>query len=406
MSNPTDPRGRRKAPRSRKRGGKQSRKPHTANAKSGRQRRDEGPLPTPPQGQDLVLVRFKGNRKGFYNNSRGVPVRTDQYCLVEADRGRDMGRVSYIGPGKPAWWREALKQGVLESAKPRDLERLHQNRGDEWEFWDICQEKIQARRLNMNLVSVERQFDHNKITFYFTAEKRVDFRELVRDLAAIFRTRIELRQIGVRDEARLKGGMGICGREFCCSTFLHDFIPVTLKMAKDQQLPLNPSKLSGLCGRLRCCLTFEHSSYKRVRQVLPAVGCQVKVDGREGVVRKLDLVRELVIVEFAGDRQTVTRDARDVVWEPRDAAGRSPDKKRPGRQRQPNQNRDKQQPPRETRPGPDRSSRQDTKQDRQTDARPKRQQPAQPGAPASEQPASANDGKRRGRRRRRRGGRR
>ena len=132
-------------------------------------------------------------------------------------------------------------------------------------------EKILARKLNMNLVTVERQFDHKKITFYFTAEKRVDFRELVRDLAGIFRTRIELRQIGVRDEARLKGGIGVCGREFCCSTFLHEFVPVTLKMAKVQSLPLNPGKLSGPCGRLRCCLTYENEVYREARRSLPTV---------------------------------------------------------------------------------------------------------------------------------------
>jgi len=179
-------------------------------------------------GEEVVLVQFKGHRKSYYNNRREVELAVGDYCLVEADRGRDLGRVLYVGPGKNHWWREARKQGVLDVACPDDLERLFQNRGDEWEFWDICQEKIQARKLKMNLVTVERQFDHNKITFYFTAEKRVDFRELVRDLAAIFRTRIELRQIGVRDEARLKGGVGICGREFCCSQFLHEFVPVTL----------------------------------------------------------------------------------------------------------------------------------------------------------------------------------
>jgi cell fate regulator YaaT (PSP1 superfamily) len=184
----------------------------------------------------------------------------------------------------------------LALADEQDIQRLQENRGDEWEFWDICQEKIQARSLKMNLVTVEKQFDHNKITFYFTADKRVDFRELVRDLAAIFRTRIELRQIGVRDEARMKGGIGICGREFCCSSFLHEFVPVTLKMAKDQLLPLNPSKLSGLCGRLRCCLTYEHSGYKTALKRLPKIGILVRANGETGRVRKVDLVRETVTI--------------------------------------------------------------------------------------------------------------
>jgi cell fate regulator YaaT (PSP1 superfamily) len=246
------------------------------------------------------VVQFKGHRKGYYHNRAKLDLTPGQYCLVEADRGCDMGRVTYVGPGKPEWWASAGYQGVLQMAGAPDLARLHENRGDEWEFWDICQEKIQVRRLNMNLVMVERQFDHKKITFYFTAEKRVDFRELVRDLAAVFRTRIELRQIGVRDEARLKGGLGVCGREFCCSTFLHEFIPVTLKMAKVQQLPLNPSKLSGPCGRLRCCMTYENEVYHEARRRLPKVGTRVESPDGSATVRKLDLLAGLVTVTVPG----------------------------------------------------------------------------------------------------------
>ena len=267
------------------------------------------------RGPQLVLVQFKGHRKGYYNNDLMVPLKVGQYCLVEADRGRDMGRVKYIGPGLEEWWNVARKQGVLAAAGAEDLERLHTIRGDEWEFWDICQEKIQARRLQMNLVSVERQFDHKKITFFFTAEKRVDFRELVRDLAGVFRTRIELRQIGVRDEARLKGGLGICGREFCCSGFLHEFVPVTLKMAKVQQLPLNPGKLSGPCGRLRCCMTYEQEVYEAARRVLPRVGTRVTTRAGAGVVRRLDLIREQVGVEVDGVEGLVACGVEDVQWE-------------------------------------------------------------------------------------------
>ncbi len=264
---------------------------------------------------ELVLVQFKGHRKGYYNNERLIPLAVGQYCVVEADRGRDMGRITYIGPGKKEWWTIARKQGVLAVADSRDLERLYNNRGDEWEFWDICQEKIQKRRLKMNLVSVERQFDHKKITFYFTAEKRVDFRELVRDLAAVFRTRIELRQIGVRDEARLKGGLGICGREFCCSTFLHEFVPVTLKMAKVQQLPLNPGKLSGPCGRLRCCMTYEQETYLESRHRLPRVGIRVETPDGGGIVRKLDLLGETVGVDIPGADGLLQFPVDAVNWE-------------------------------------------------------------------------------------------
>lgn len=268
-----------------------------------------------PEGEDLVLVQFKGHRKGYYNNNNRVEIKVGQYCLVEADRGRDMGRITYIGPGGAEWWAAARGQGVLAVATEADLSRMHNNRGDEWEFWDICHEKIVMRRLQMSLVSVERQFDHKKITFFFTAEKRVDFRELVRDLAAVFRTRIELRQIGVRDEARLKGGLGICGREFCCSTFLHEFVPVTLKMAKVQQLPLNPGKLSGPCGRLRCCLTYENDNYQETRRSLPRVGIRVSTPDGNGTVRKLDLVRARVSVTVVGLENMTEYSAEDLKWD-------------------------------------------------------------------------------------------
>jgi cell fate regulator YaaT (PSP1 superfamily) len=303
--------------------------------RAGRERPAQPDAPTGDRPQeDLVLVQFKGHRKGYYHNRRDLDLSVGQYCLVEADRGRDMGRINYIGPGKPEWWHMARGQGVLQVAGPQDLARLHDNRGDEWEFWDICREKIQARKLKMNLVTVERQFDHKKITFYFTAEKRVDFRQLVRDLAGIFRTRIELRQIGVRDEARLKGGLGVCGREFCCSTFLHEFIPVTLKMAKVQQLPLNPGKLSGPCGRLRCCLTYENEVYRQVRRSLPHVGSRVETPEGTGTVRKLDLLQEQVAVSRPGLEGLVEYHADQLRWdggqdlprprEPRKRCGKNP----------------------------------------------------------------------------------
>ncbi len=287
--------------------------------KGRRSEKQSGWQSSPPKdnspGDDLILVQFKGHRKGYYNNHNQVDVKVGQYCLVEADRGRDMGRIKYVGPGNSEWKAAAKGQSVLAVATEEDLERLHNNRGDEWEFWDICHEKIVLRRLHMNLVSVERQFDHKKITFFFTAEKRVDFRELVRDLAAVFRTRIELRQIGVRDEARLKGGMGICGREFCCSSFLHEFVPVTLKMAKVQQLPLNPGKLSGPCGRLRCCLTYENDLYQENRRRLPRVGTRVTTPDGRGTVRKLDLVRNRVSVTVVGMDSMSEYSAENLKWD-------------------------------------------------------------------------------------------
>jgi len=266
------------------------------------------------QDKEIVMVQFKGNRKGYYHNRLNVPLEVGKYCLVEADRGQDMGQVKYVGPGQEEWWHQASQQGVMQLGNAHDLERLHNNRGDEWEFWDICQEKIQYRQLEMSLVSVERQFDHKKITFYFTADKRVDFRELVRDLASVFRTRIELRQIGVRDEARLKGGLGICGREFCCSSFLHEFVPVTLKMAKVQNLPLNPAKLSGPCGRLRCCMTYENEDYKECRRNLPRVGVEVSTPDGAATVRKLDLLPGKVMVSYVGREGLVEWPVSVLGW--------------------------------------------------------------------------------------------
>ena len=294
--------------------------PDRSDREPGRRRRprtEEPPERRPevePVG-DLVMVRFKGHRKASYHNTRCIALAVGDYCMVEADRGRDMGRVCYIGPGNDKWWREARHQGVLHLAAPEDLERLHENRADEWEYYDICLEKIQQRQLKMELVTVERQFDRNKITFYFTAEKRVDFRQLVKDLASVFRTRIELRQIGVRDEAKIKGGLGICGRELCCSAFLSEFSPVTLKMAKTQQLPLSPNKLSGLCGRLRCCLSYEHETYRETQSRMPRVGAAVETPTGAGRVRKLDLLREEVAVflDEAGEMRTYP--VTDLGWE-------------------------------------------------------------------------------------------
>ncbi|MBK8165573.1 MAG: stage 0 sporulation protein [bacterium] len=299
---------------------------------------DQGaaPLAVPPLAEPavdrehLVLLRFKGRRKSYYHNRRGVPLRVGDHCLVEADRGRDLGRVLYIGTGPAEWWAVARRQGVLQKAAPEDLARLEATRAEEDAMRAVCTDRIHHRGLDMNLVTVERQHDGRKVTFYFTAEGRVDFRELVRDLAALYRARIELRQIGVRDEARLQGGLAMCGREYCCSGFLHEFVPVTLKMAKTQQLPLNPAKLSGPCGRLRCCLAYEDAQYRESRQCLPRTGAVVQTPDGPATVRQVDLLRGLVTVEghepgrlaeWPADRlgrgATAAPDARGATADPR-----------------------------------------------------------------------------------------
>jgi cell fate regulator YaaT (PSP1 superfamily) len=299
---------------------------------------------SPRAAPQLAVVRFKGSRKSFYHNRAAVPLVNGSYCFVEADRGHDLGQVVYLGPGHERWWRVADQQGILGLASPADLDQLATIRAGEGEHVVACEERIRACGLEMDLVGAERQFDGRKITFYFIAEGRVDFRQLVRDLAGVFRTRIELRQIGVRDEAKLVGGVGICGRELCCSTFMHDFVSVSLRMAKDQQLPLNPVKLSGLCGRLRCCLTYEHNDYRDILGRLPRVGAAVTWEGRLAKVRKLDLGREEVTISLLdGERETLTVPAAALLWQreerPPDAdngleaVGTTPSRRRGGRRR-------------------------------------------------------------------------
>jgi len=269
----------------------------------GGQRPDaERPAPR-AEGEVLAIVCFKGRRKHCYHNRRGLDLAVGQYCVVEADRGRDLGQITYLGPGLDPWWEDAIHQGVLAIARPEDLDRLPDLRREERWAWDIARRKVAEHGLDMHLVGVERRWDRGKLTFYFLAEERVDFRALVRDLAGVFRTRIELRQIGVRDEAKLKGGLGICGREFCCATFLPNFASVALRMAKDQQLPLNPAKLSGPCGRLRCCLAYEHAVYQDRLRALPRLNSEVVWRERVGKARKLDPLAAMVTVQFLDQDQ-------------------------------------------------------------------------------------------------------
>lgn len=263
------------------------------------------PAAPAPQDEPLAIVRFKGERKGYYHNRRMVAVRPGQYCLVQADRGRDLGQVIYIGRGTASWWRDASRQGVLSLASADDLARLRELRIDERKAKVIANERIADHGLPMQLVGVERRWDRSKLTFYFFAEGRVDFRTLVRDLAGVFRTRIELRQIGVRDDARLKGGHGICGRAYCCSSFLADFNSVSLRMAKDQQLSLNPAKLSGPCGRLRCCLAYEHRFYRESLEKMPPPGGVAFWQDREGRVCKLDPLRGTVFLQLIDQDQAM-----------------------------------------------------------------------------------------------------
>jgi cell fate regulator YaaT (PSP1 superfamily) len=244
---------------------------------------------------EIVEVQFKAQRKEFFKNPRDLYLKTGNYCIVQADRGEDMGVIISIAQADQAELDADMKE-VLRHATEKDSEHLDEIRELEKEAIETCQQKVTEHTLPMKLVDVEYQFDGNKITFYFTSDGRIDFRELVKDLAGVFRTRIDLRQIGVRDEARRFDGMGMCGRRLCCATFLKDFEPVTLKMAKDQNLPLTPSKISGACGRLMCCLAYELDHYKKLSKDIPKVGSKINCFGGEHRIEKIDFITPAVVL--------------------------------------------------------------------------------------------------------------
>jgi cell fate regulator YaaT (PSP1 superfamily) len=261
----------------------------------------------------IVEVTFKGNRREYYT-SEFEEVALSDYVIVEADRGEDLGRVTAAGAiaerkcsgcstgcAAPVPERRLLRQ-----AMGGEVERATALRTDEPRVRRITREKVLQYGLKMKVSEAEWQFDRNKLTIYFTAERRVDFRELVRDLARTFRTRIELKQIGVRDEAALLGGVGRCGRELCCSTWLRELKPVSLQLAKDQRLSLNPAQISGCCGRLMCCLTYEHDAYVQARKRFPREGKALLTSvGREKVI-SVDIWRERVLLrDETGNRRTL-----------------------------------------------------------------------------------------------------
>ena len=248
---------------------------------------------------NVVGIRFKKAGKIYFFDPAGIELSKEEYAIVETARGVEIGQVT-TEPRQIADEAVVLPlKPVLRKATEKDVAKLFENAAKEPETLRICQEKIATHNLPMNLVGVEHTFDAGKIIFYFTAEGRVDFRELVKDLAGIFRTRIELRQIGVRDEAKMMGGIGCCGRELCCSSFLGDFEPVSIRMAKEQNLSLNPTKISGICGRLMCCLKYESESYGTPacrRQPVPKVGAVVVTVEGEGKITSVDVGRKTATV--------------------------------------------------------------------------------------------------------------
>ena len=269
----------------------------------------------------VIGVRFRTAGKIYFFAPGKLEIRQGDNVIVETARGVEFGRVvcgpkdvddsAVVQPLKP----------VIRLANDQDRKTVEKNKQKEKEAFKICQEKIKKHKLEMKLVDVEYTFDGNKILFYFTADGRIDFRELVKDLAAVFRTRIELRQIGVRDETKLKGGIGICGRPLCCSTYLTEFSAVSIKMAKEQNLSLNPTKISGVCGRLMCCLNNEEETYEVLNSQLPSVGDTVTTnDGLTGVVHSLSVLRKQVnvVVNLENDEKEIREyQADDLKFKPR-----------------------------------------------------------------------------------------
>ena len=240
---------------------------------------------------EIVGIRFKKNGKIYYFAPGNIKAEAGQKAIVETVRGVECGEV--VIPNRmidDSAVTSELKE-VIRIATPEDLEVVKKNIQKQKDAFAICQQKIKKRGLEMNLIDVEFTFDNNKILFYFTAETRVDFRELVKDLAAVFRTRIELRQIGVRDEAKILGGLDICGREFCCKGCIGEFQPVSIKMAKEQGLSLNPTKISGTCGRLMCCLKYEQNTYEELLKITPKTGAYVRMPNEvKGYVEEANII--------------------------------------------------------------------------------------------------------------------
>lgn len=263
---------------------------------------------------EIIGVRFKSAGKVYYFSPAGIKAEIGAQVIVETARGVECGEVVMENRQVDDKKITAPLKDIIRLATPQDLKIVEQNKVKEQNAFKICQEKILAHKLDMKLVDVECTFDNNKLLFYFTAETRVDFRELVKDLASVFRTRIELRQIGVRDEAKILGGLGICGREFCCKGFLGEFQPVSIKMAKEQGLSLNPTKISGTCGRLMCCLKYEQDSYEYLLKNTPKVGAYVKTPDFKGYVEEVNLLTgKLKVKPEKSEDAAVIFDKSDVT---------------------------------------------------------------------------------------------
>lgn len=262
---------------------------------------------------EIISVKFKENGRAYSFDPAGIKAEQGEYVIVETQNGTEIGTVSVANHevAKDAIVKPLKK--VIRKATEKDMARREDNKRKEKEAFGICEELILAHKLDMKLVEVEYSFDANKIVFFFTSDGRVDFRELVKDLASRFHTRIELRQIGVRDEAKMLGGLGICGRPYCCKQFLNDFQPVSIKMAKEQGLSLNPTKISGSCGRLMCCLKYEQDAYEYLNSLTPSVGSTVKTPEGNAVVTDVNLITGYLTVRLSDSDSLPFKIHRDEV---------------------------------------------------------------------------------------------
>ncbi|HET7578944.1 MAG TPA: stage 0 sporulation family protein [Bacillales bacterium] len=267
------------------------------------------------QKYDVIGIRFKKAGKIYYFDPGHLQVAKNDFVIVETARGVEYGKV--VIDKKQVDENDVVLplKKVIRVASKKDRLQVEENKNAASEAFDICLKKIENHGLQMKLIDAEYTFDRNKIIFYFTADGRVDFRELVKDLASVFRTRIELRQIGVRDEAKMLGGIGPCGRLLCCSTFLGDFEPVSIKMAKDQNLSLNPAKISGVCGRLMCCLKYENDQYETAKQELPDIGESIETSYGRGRVAGLNLLERLVQVKLADEDRVIEYTLDELIQE-------------------------------------------------------------------------------------------
>ena len=273
----------------------------------------------------VIGVRFRNVGKIYYFSPKDLEIKSGDHVIVETARGVEYGSV--VLPPRDVEDEKVVQplKEVIRIAGPQDDKKEESNRKKEKEAYQICLKKIKEHGLEMKLIDVEYTFDNNKVLFYFTADGRIDFRELVKDLAAIFKTRIELRQIGVRDETKILGGIGICGRALCCHTYLSEFAPVSIKMAKEQNLSLNPTKISGVCGRLMCCLKNEEETYEELNRKLPVVGDRVNTpEGLRGEVQSVNVLRQLVkvIVDVDDEKEIREYAVEDLKFKPRQKKGK------------------------------------------------------------------------------------